>query len=69
MQLCNAQPATDLGVGVYRLPPILRMGIVIIEQLVDSPETMWLKMLGDKYSAQNAFESIKQLSLLSQGEK
>jgi len=38
------------------------MGIVIIEQLVDSPETMWLKMLGDKYSAQSAFQSIKQLS-------
>jgi hypothetical protein len=60
--LCGAQPATDLGIGVYRLSPILRMGIVIIEQLVDSPETMWLKMLGDKYSATNAFESIKQLS-------
>ncbi len=50
--LCDAQPATELGIGVYRLPQILRMGIVIIEQLVDSPETMWLKMLGDKYSAQ-----------------
>lgn len=59
---CNAQPATELGTGVYRLPPILRMGIVIIEQLVDSSETMWLKMLGDKHSAQSAFESIKQLS-------
>jgi hypothetical protein len=60
--LCNAQPAEELGVGVYRLSPILRMGIVIIEQLVDSSETMWLKMLGNKKTAQMAFESINQLS-------
>jgi hypothetical protein len=60
--LCGAQPALELGVGVYRLPQILRMGIVIIEQLVDSADTIWLKMLGDKESAQFAFASIKQLS-------
>jgi hypothetical protein len=59
---CYAQPATELGAGVYRLAPIFRMGIVIIEELVDSPETIWLKMLGNKNSAQIAFESIKQLS-------
>lgn len=62
MRLCGAQPAEELGVGVYRLSPILRMGIVIIEQLVDSPETMWLKMLVNKKTAQSAFKSIKQLS-------
>ncbi|MBW4509121.1 MAG: hypothetical protein KME64_21760 [Scytonematopsis contorta HA4267-MV1] len=62
LALCGAQPATELGTGVYRLSQIFRMGIVIIEQLVDSPETMWLKMLGGKHSAQTAFESIKQLS-------
>ncbi len=59
---CYAQPATELGTGVYRLAPILRMGIVIIEELLDSSETMWLKMLGDKHSATSAFKSIKQLS-------
>jgi hypothetical protein len=52
----------ELGIGVYRLPQIWRMGIVIIEQLVDSPDTIWLKMLGDKESAKIAFQSIKQLS-------
>ncbi len=62
LKLCDANPAIELDVGVYRLPPILRMGIVIIEQLVDSPETMWLKMLGDKESTQRAFQSIKELS-------
>jgi hypothetical protein len=38
------------------------MGIVIIEQLVDSPKTMWLKMLGNRQTAQTAFDSIRQLS-------
>ena len=62
LNLCGAQRATEFGVGVYRIPPIFRLGIVIITELVDSPETMWLKMLGDKNSATSAFESIKQLS-------
>ncbi|BAZ16707.1 hypothetical protein NIES4071_85850 [Calothrix sp. NIES-4071] len=62
LRLCNVEQANELGVGVYRLPQILRMGIVIIEQLLDNSDTIWLKMLGNKESAQIAFESIKQLS-------
>ena len=62
LRLSGAQPAAELGIGVYRLPQIWRMGIVIITQLIDSPDTVWLKMLGDKESAKSAFESIKQLS-------
>ncbi|BAZ13536.1 hypothetical protein NIES4071_53750 [Calothrix sp. NIES-4071] len=62
LNLCNAQPASELGAGIYRLPQILRMGIVIIEQLVDSSDTIWLKMLGESESAKLAFQSIKQLS-------
>jgi hypothetical protein len=50
------------GVGVYRLPEFLRMGIVVIDRLPDSPETLWLKMLGDKESARRAFGKIEQLS-------
>jgi predicted transposase/invertase (TIGR01784 family) len=38
------------------------MGIVVISRLADDAETMWLKMLGDKESAQRAFEAIEQLS-------
>lgn len=62
LTLCDAQPDRELGVGVYRLMGLLRMGIVIIDRLPDSPETMWLKMLGNKDSAQSAFQSIEQLS-------
>ncbi len=61
LKSCEAQPDLSLGVGVYRLPPILRMGIVIIDKLVDSDEAMWLKMLGDREAARKAFESIEQL--------
>ena len=62
LTLCDAQPDRELGVGVYRLMGLLRMGIVIIDRLPDSPETMWLKMLGNRVSAQSAFQSIEQLS-------
>jgi hypothetical protein len=62
LTLCDAQPDRELGVGVYRLIGLLRMGIVIIDRLPDSPETMWLKMLGNRESAQSAFQSIEQLS-------
>lgn len=62
LKYCNAQPATEYGAGVYRLPSIFRMGIVIINQLANSSETIWLKMLGDRKTAKSAFKSIKQLS-------
>ncbi len=62
LQLFQAQLDSELGVGVYRLPGFLRMGIVVIDRLPDCPETLWLKMLGDKESARKAFGSIEQLS-------
>jgi hypothetical protein len=62
LKLCGAQPDPELGVGVYRLAALFRMGIVVISKVVDSPETMWLKMLGDRDSARAAFGKIEQLS-------
>jgi hypothetical protein len=62
LQSFQAQLDSGLGIGVYRLPEFLRMGIVVIDRLPDSPETLWLKMLGDKESAQRAFGKIEQLS-------
>jgi hypothetical protein len=49
--------------GVYLLTGFLRMGLVVIEQLEYSPETIWLKLLGNKQSAQRAFSEINQLVL------
>lgn len=62
LHLCQATPHPQFGHGVYELAGIWRMGIVVIEQLEYSPETIWLKMLGNKESARRAFESIEQLS-------
>ena len=62
LKLCGAQPDPELGVGVYRLVRLLRMGIVVISKIADVPEAMWLKMLGGRESAQEAFGSLEQLS-------
>jgi hypothetical protein len=62
LKLCGAQPDPALGVGVYRLVGLLRMGIVVISKVADVPEAMWLKMLGDRESATEALGSLEQLS-------
>jgi tetratricopeptide (TPR) repeat protein len=62
LNLCEAKPLTEYGDGVYELSKFLRMGIVIIERLPDGEDTLWLKMLGDRDSAQRAFGEIEQLS-------
>jgi hypothetical protein len=59
---CAAQVHPEFEAGVYLLPNQLRMGIVIIEQLADLPEHLWLKMLGNRESARRAFRGIDQLS-------
>jgi hypothetical protein len=62
LQDCAAQVHPEFNLGVYILPNQLRMGIVIIEQLADTPEHLWLKMLGNRESARRAFRAIEQLS-------
>jgi antitoxin component of RelBE/YafQ-DinJ toxin-antitoxin module len=62
LSLCEAKPLTEYGAGVYELSKFLRMGIVVIDRLPENPETLWLKMLGDKDSARKAFGEIEQLS-------
>jgi hypothetical protein len=62
LQDCAAQSHPEFERGVYLLPNQLRMGIVIIEQLAETPEHLWLKMLGNRESARRAFRAIDQLS-------
>jgi hypothetical protein len=62
LNLCEAKPLTEYGEGVYELSKFLRMGIVVIDRLPENPDTLWLKMLGDKDSARRAFGEIEQLS-------
>ena len=62
LQDCAAQVHPEFEPGVYLLPNHLRMGIVIIEQLAEAPEHLWLKMLGNRESARRAFREIDQLA-------
>jgi antitoxin component of RelBE/YafQ-DinJ toxin-antitoxin module len=62
LNLCEAKPLTEYGEGVYELSKFLRMGIVVIDRLSEGEDTLWLKMLGDKDSARQAFGEIEQLS-------
>jgi hypothetical protein len=59
---CAAQAHPKFTRGVYLLPNQWRMGIVIIEQLAEKPEHLWLKMLGSRESARKAFRGIDQLA-------
>jgi hypothetical protein len=59
---CAAQAYPEFTRGVYLLPNQLRMGIVIIEQLAETPEHLWLKMLSNRESARRAFRGIDRLS-------
>jgi hypothetical protein len=51
LQDCATQAHPEFERGVYLLPNQLRMRIVIIEQLAETPEHLWLKMLGNRESA------------------
>jgi tetratricopeptide (TPR) repeat protein len=62
LNLCEANPLTEYGTGVYELSKFLRMGIVVIDRLSEGADTLWLKMLGDRDSAQRAFGEIEKLS-------
>jgi hypothetical protein len=62
LNLCEAKPLTEYGAGVFELSKFLRMGIVVIDRLPEEEDTLWLKMLGDKDSARQAFGEIEQLS-------
>jgi hypothetical protein len=59
---CAAQAHPEFDSGVYLLPNQWRTGIVVIEQLANTPEHLWLKMLGNRESARRAFRAIDQLA-------
>jgi hypothetical protein len=57
-----ATPATEFGEYVYWLgPPGLSMGLVEIESLPSTTDTLLLKMMGKADSAKQAFDDIVKL--------
>jgi Domain of unknown function (DUF4351) len=57
----GARPDLDLGPGIYRVIPGLRMGIVVIRSLPETPETLWLRGLGKDQILTKAFDKIRSL--------
>jgi Skp family chaperone for outer membrane proteins len=51
----QAKPHLTWGKGVYLLPEIERMGVVIIPELEKSPDTLWLRTLGKEKILTEAF--------------
>jgi hypothetical protein len=50
-----------LGPGIYRIPTGFRMGIVEIRSLPETPETVWLRGLGESTILTKAFTNIREL--------
>jgi hypothetical protein len=61
LQLFGAAVDPAMGAGIYRVIPGLRMGIVVIRELPDTPETLWLRGLGKDKILTQAFANITQL--------
>jgi hypothetical protein len=51
----QSKPHPQWGKGVYLLPEIERMGVVIIPELEKSPDTLWLRTLGKEKILTEAF--------------
>ena len=49
------------GKGVYFFPPGQKTGIVVIHQLPETPDTLWLRILGKQKVQQRAIDEINQL--------
>lgn len=49
------------GNGVYLFPPGQKTGIVVIHQLPETPDTLWLRILGKHKVQQRAVEEINRL--------
>lgn len=51
----------NFGEGVYFLPPAFRTAIAVIHQLPNTPETLWLRLLGKGNVQKSAIAQFKSL--------
>jgi hypothetical protein len=54
-------PDPELGAGIYRLGEGWKIGIVVIRELAQTPETLWLRGLGKDKILTQAFANISEL--------
>ena len=54
----KADPDTSWAPGIYFPPEAFRTGIVVIHQLLETPDTLWLRMLGRDTVQTNAIDEF-----------
>ncbi|EPF22260.1 DUF4351 domain-containing protein [Microcystis aeruginosa] len=52
----------DWGEGIYFLPPALTTAIIVLHQLPETPETLWLRLLGRGGTRSRAIDELESLS-------
>jgi hypothetical protein len=57
----DAVPDKTLGPGVYRISSGWRIGLVVVRELPETPETLWLRGLGKDKILSEAFAGIRSL--------
>jgi predicted transcriptional regulator len=62
LSLFAAQLQPNWGDGVYFLPEGFGTGIIVIHQLPETPETLWLRLLGRGGIRQRAIDELERLS-------
>lgn len=52
----------EWGEGIYLLPEPLKAGVVVIHQLPETPETLWLRLIGRGRKRDEAITELESLS-------
>ena len=52
----------DWGEGIYFLPPALTTSLIVLHQLPETPETLWLRLLGRGGTRTRAIDELETLS-------
>jgi hypothetical protein len=52
----------DWGEGIYFLPPALTTSLIVLHQLPETPETLWLRLLGRGGTRTRAIDELEALS-------
>lgn len=52
----------DWGEGIYFLPPALTTALIVLHQLPENPETLWLRLLGRGGTRTRAIDELEALS-------
>jgi hypothetical protein len=52
----------DWGEGIYFLPPALNTSLIVLHQLPETPETLWLRLLGRGGTRTRAIDELEALS-------